>query len=150
MYNQKTNELGFFKKAINVDWFAGMGTTIHKSVFEKVGYLDYERFPQYHGDSDFTYMAKKSGFNLVAYPNLIIYNDVFNTGSTHDLTFKSLFYSFFDLKSKYNIKKELQFFKKHGKSIIAYNFILRKYFFYVGGFIKWKFLSIFGIQKSIN
>jgi GT2 family glycosyltransferase len=148
MYGERQPDSEYFAKPFNVDWFPGMGTCIHRCVFESIGYLDAESFPQYHGDSDFTFRACKFGFNLMAFPQLIIYNDVSNTGIHHGSSFKYLWASLTNIKSNYNIKKNLVFLKKHATSTRAYLPLLRKYFKYVGGFFKWKLLELIGVKKQ--
>jgi GT2 family glycosyltransferase len=135
---------------ISVDWFPGMGTTIHKSVFEKIGYLDEKSFPQYHGDSDFTFRAKKNGFELIAFPQLIIYNDTRNTGMLHGGSIRNLLKSMTTIKSNYNISRDIKFYRKHATSNRAYIQLVIKYFRYVGGFIKWKVFNFFNLKKSDN
>jgi len=148
MYGEQQADSSFFQSPLDVDWFPGMGTTIHRSVFEKIGYLDEINFPQYHGDSDYTFRAKKAGFTLIAYPELVIYNDVSNTGIKHNGSFKDLRKSLFSIKSNYNIRKDISFFRIHATTFKAYRTLFKKYFRYVGGFIKWKLLNLIGIRKA--
>jgi GT2 family glycosyltransferase len=150
MYGERKPDSEEFKKTITVDWFPGMGTCFHKSVYEKIGYVDEINFPQYHGDSDFTFRAKKAGFNLIAFPELIIYNDNSNTGTKHSNSFRKLYLSITGIKSNYNLKKNILFLKKHSASPRAYLLLLRKYFRYIGGFLKWKLMSWVGIKKGLQ
>jgi GT2 family glycosyltransferase len=139
-----------FRKPFEVDWFPGMGTIIHRKVFERIGMLDDKNFPQYHGDSDFTYRAKIAGFKLIAFPELVIYNDNTNTGLIHRGSFRNLYKSLTSIKSNFNIKKELSFYRKHARSPYAYYYVAKRNFLYIGGFFKWKFLNFFGIKKPEN
>lgn len=148
LYGPNHNYKGSFQQPTEADWLPGMGTTIHHSVFRKIGFCDEKRFPQYHGDSDFTYRAKKAGFRLFAYPNLIIYNDTTNTGLIHGGSFKNLFKSLTIIKSNFNLKKDIAFYRKHATSLWAYIPLLNKYFRYIGGLIKWKVLNTIGIKKK--
>lgn len=133
---------------IEVDWLAGMGTVIHASVYERIGYCDDLLFPQYHGDSDFSFRAKRYGLKVMAFPSLVIYNDNTNTGLIHQGSFKRLLESLVSIKSNFNIKKDFAFYKKHSTSIIAYKELIKKYINYIGGFFKWKILNLFGIKKK--
>ncbi len=146
-YGARQPDSDAFRIPVEADWFPGMGTIIHRSVFEKIGLLDDKNFPQYHGDSDFTYRAKKAGFRLIAFPELVIYNDTTNTGMIHYGSFSNLFKSLVSIKSNFNINKDFVFFKKHAESPFAYFYLINKYFRYVGGFYKWKFLNYLGIKK---
>jgi GT2 family glycosyltransferase len=146
-YAELEKDMDKYRVPIEVDWFPGMGTTIPAGVYAKIGFLDEERFPQYHGDSDYTYRAKKAGFKLMAQPDLIIYNDNKNTGLIHKGKFKNLYKSLTSIKSNYNFKKDFAFYRKHASSIRAYQFLFARYLRYIGGFFKWKILSLIGIRK---
>jgi GT2 family glycosyltransferase len=139
-----------YQHSFEVDWFPGMGTCIHNSVFESIGLLDEENFPQYHGDSDFTFRARKAGFKLIAHPSLVIYNDVSNTGIQHNNSFGKLYQSLTGLKSNYNIRKNILFLRKHSASPKAYLPLVKKYCNYIGGFLKWKALNGLGIKKRLH
>lgn len=136
-----------YKKLTACNWLPGMGTITHKSVYEKIGMLDEKNFPQYHGDSDFTFRAFKKGIPIVVYPDLVIYNDTHHSGIRHAGSLKRLVQSLFSIKSNYNISRDFIFYKKHNESIKAYSVLFKKYFNYIGGFLKWKILGWFGIKK---
>lgn len=143
MYGHNLPDSTEFTQPIESDWFPGMGTTIHKSVFQKIGYVDEKNFPQYHGDSDFTLRAKKSGFQLTAFPELKIYNDGDNRKEP-----KNLIHSLTQIGSLYNIRKDFLFFRRHTNSLRAYMALIRKYIRYIGGYYKWKFLTLIGVKKD--
>lgn len=132
---------------IEVDWLPGMGTLIHNSVFKNIGLVDNETFPQYHGDSDFVYRAKVNGYKIMAYPALRLYNDTTNSGLRHHESLKLLLQSLRSIRSNYNIKQELKFYKRYAKSNKAYYTLYKRYFKYIGGFFKWKFLNVFGVNR---
>ena len=136
-----------FQKAIEVDWLPGMGTVTHYSVYKKIGMLDEKIFPQYHGDSDFTLRAKQNGYKIVVYPSLKIYNDNSHSGLRHQESLRGLVKSLFSIKSNYNIKKDIKFYNRYSRSYRAYFFLFRRYFKYIVGFFKWKFLGTFGVKK---
>jgi len=135
------------QKPVEVDWLPGMGTCIHKTVFDKIGVLDEKTFPQYHGDSDFTYKAKINGFNVTTFPSLKIYNDTRHSGLRHQDSFSNLMRSMTTIRSNYNIKKDIAFYRRYAKSMKAYGVIWKKYFRYVGGFFKWKILNLLGKKR---
>lgn len=135
-------------KPLDADWLPGMGTTIPVAVIDKTGLWDNKNFPQYHGDSDFTYRAKLAGFRIRVYPQLKMWNDTTNSGIKHNLSFKKLYRQLFDIKSNYNISKNLIFYRKYSRSIKAYLPLLKTYGVMIGGFIKWKTLSLFNIKKA--
>lgn len=156
-YNPKTGKkymLGLDKAVTNksdevleCDWLTGMGTLVHQKVFHQIGYWNTKDFPQYFGDTDFTYRAKKHGFRLIVDPKLILYNDTENTGFIHQGSLKKLIQSLVSIRSKYNLRKELRFYQLYAESPLAYMHILSKYTRYIGGFFKWKILGLLGIQK---
>ncbi|MEZ5194846.1 MAG: glycosyltransferase family 2 protein [Bacteroidales bacterium] len=135
-------------KIIECDWLTGMGTITHASVYQNIGMLDEKNFPQYHGDSDFTFRAKTKGYKLIVNPNLKIFNDTNNSGLIHDDDLGNLFKSLFSIRSSYNIFKDIKFYRMHTKSILAYYPLWEKYTRYVLGFFKWKVLSIFKIERK--
>ncbi len=137
-----------FEKRISVDWLPGMGTFIHRSVFEKIGLVDEENFPQYHGDSDFTFRAKLAGYEIIVFTELKIWNDKSNSGLTHQNSFKKLFRTLNDVKSNYHLKKDVKFYKRYATSTMAYQTLAHKYCYYIGGFLKWRLLRLFGLSKK--
>jgi GT2 family glycosyltransferase len=139
-----------YEQITGCDWLPGMGTITHKSIYERIGMLDEKNFPQYHGDSDFTFRAKKIGYKIIVNPFLKIYNDTLHSGIRHDNSFKRLIQSLFSIKSNYNIRKDYLFYKRHAESINAYSILIIKYSKYIGGFIKWNLLSLIGITRNVK
>lgn len=137
----------FRDPGLEINWFPGMGTAIHRSVFTRVGYFDEKYFPQYKGDSDFALRAYKSGFRMKLFEELEIWNDRSNTGFSNDKSLKVFIKSLTSKKSNINIYRDLLFYKRHARSILAYKVLLRKYTMHIGGFIKWKILGFFGLKR---
>lgn len=133
---------------VEVDWFPGMGTSIHRSLFDKIGFFDEKYFPQYHGDSDFGLRARKKGITIMAFPQLKIWNDRTNTGYSNDTSFRTFIKSMFALKSNFNIYRDIMFYKRHASSILAYLYLVRKYARHIGGYIKWSILQLFGFRRQ--
>jgi GT2 family glycosyltransferase len=130
------------------DWLPGMGTILHKSVVEKIGMLDNYNFPQYHGDSDYTFRAHLAGYEIKVFPQLKIWNDKSNSGLWHQNSFKLMFRSLTDIKSNYHVGKDFLFYRMYATSIRAYQTLLIKYCLYIGGFAKWKLLNLLGVRKK--
>ena len=137
-----------YKVPFEADWLPGMGTVVHRNVFEKIGLMDVQNFPQYHGDSDFTLKAKLAGYKLLVLPQLRIWNDKSNSGLQHFNNFPTLLRSLYDIKSNNHIGKDILFYRKYSTSILAYQALFKKYFFYIGGFFKWRILNLLGIKKQ--
>ena len=137
-----------FNSITDADWLPGMGTILHTGVIRRIGYWDEVNFPQYHGDSDFTYRARLAGYSLKVYPLLKIWNDITNTGLEHKGSFKVLLHSLRHIKSYNNVRIDLIFYRKYARSPFAYAELLKKYGMLTGGFLKWKMLNFLGIYKK--
>jgi GT2 family glycosyltransferase len=144
-YNEVNSQL--FEKEQLANWLPGMGTLIPRKVILHTGYWDPINFPQYHGDVDYTYRAGMNGFTILVSPQLCLFNDTSHSGNKEINTLKDLILSFSDRKSLYNIPVNLIFFRKYSTSIFAYNYLIKMYFRYIGGFFKWKLLHLFGIKR---
>lgn len=138
----------FVPPALKINWFPGMGTTIHKFVFEKIGYFDTKNFPHYKGDADFALRASSSGYKLTLYASLTIWNDRENTGYSNDKSWRIFFQSLISMKTNTNIYRDILFYHRHGKSILVYRELFKKYYRHIGGFIKWKILGLFGLERK--
>ncbi len=148
MHGFKQTDKKEYNKKIEADWLPGMGTIIPSDIISSIGMVDAENFPQYHGDSDYTLRAKTKGFKIVVDPNLRIWNNLDNSGLLHGESLKGLIQSFKSVKSKYNLKKDLLFFKRFANSPLAYAFLAKEYFKYIAGFLKWQILGLFNIKKQ--
>jgi GT2 family glycosyltransferase len=139
-----------YNQIIEVDWFCGQGTLIHKSVFDKVGLLDEKLFPQYHGDIDFALRAKKCGIRILVHPDLRFWNDTSSTGISHkkNKTLRQFVESLYSIRSNSNIIKDFKFYHRHTTNLLAYSFLLKKYLIYIGSYIKWKVIGWFGIYRK--
>jgi len=159
-FNTKTGDKGLigarqldgpeFSRVMEVDWFLGQGVLLHKSCFDKVGYFDEKVFPQYHADIDYSLRAKKAGFRIMVYPELLCWNDTEMSGISH-IKKKSIpvfIKTLFSLRSNYNIMKDIRFYNRHTTNIIAYKYLVIKYVEYIGGYIKWGVLGVFGVKKT--
>ena len=133
-----------------VDWLPGMGTVFPVEVIDKIGPLNQKDFPQYHGDTDYTYRAKLAGFDIEVRPELKIWNYTENSGTYHSESFKKLWNTMFDIKSPYNVRIELLFYKYYGTSYRVYFLLLKKYGQYIGGFFKWRLLKLLGIERKLG
>lgn len=131
-----------------VDWLPGMGTLVPVDVIKKIGYWDDENFEQYHGDSDFTYRAKIKGFKILVYPQLKLWNDIRNTGVSHEGKWSNLIGLLSDTRSLYHLRKNILFIRRFSTSVLAYWPLFVSYYRLFGGFIKWKILSFFGIKHG--
>ncbi len=125
-----------YNQVREVDWLPGMGTLVPVEAIEKLGYWDAENFPQYHGDSDFTYRAKTMGYQIMVYPQLKLWNDSLNTGINHEGKFSNLLRLLKDQRSLYHYKKNVLFLRRFSTSYLAYWPLLVSYYRLFGGFFR--------------
>lgn len=139
-----------YQKDLEVDWFLGQGFMIHKDLIERIGYMDDKNFPHYHSDLDYGLRAKNAGIKNIVFHKLKILNDTATTGISHkkEKTLRDFMKSFTEISSNLNIKKDIIFQRKHTTSILAYRGLIRRYYIYIGSFVKWKVLGWFGIKKK--
>jgi GT2 family glycosyltransferase len=140
----------FISPDLEINWFPGMGTIIHKSVFDKIGFFDAKNFPQYKGDADFGLRASKAGYKLSLSSRLELWNDRDNTGFSNNKSWQVFIKSLVSKKSNTNIYRDILFYHRHGKSILVYGELFRKYFAHIGGFFKWKLLGLFGFKRKLR
>lgn len=139
---------GQYARPMEADWLTGMGTVIPRKVIETIGYWDNKNFPQYHGDSDFTYRAKHEGFRLLVFPELVLFNKTAFSGIQHSGSIRRLVGLMTDIRSKTNFRRNFLFYRKHARSIFAYLPMFFLYFKIFGGFVKWKMLHAMGIKRN--
>jgi len=136
-----------FNRPMEADWIPGMGTVIPVEIINKIGYWDQVNFPQYHGDSEFTYRAKMKGYKLIISPDLILSNDTRNTGLDHEGDFRKLRNLFYDKRSLYNFRVNSAFLKQYGKGPLKYFHLFKSYAILVMSFLKCRFLSLFKVKR---
>lgn len=117
-------------------WLTGMGTIIPVGVYRRIGHWDEVNFPQYMGDVDYTYRAYLAGFRLMVHPELMLVNDVSNTGLTHGGELKNLLRLFTDKRSLYNIRVNWIFLKKYAKGPIGFFHVCWSYLILLLSFFK--------------
>jgi GT2 family glycosyltransferase len=148
LYNFNVTESKAQYNNLKIDWFGGMGTLISTKVFQTIGYFDQVNFPQYHGDCDFGIRATLSGYDIRLVPGMKILNDTAHSG-VHTLRgFRNLINSFSSIKSNYNIRMDIKFYRKYTLSPLAYNELFKKYFIYIASYVYWRVLTFFGISKK--
>ncbi len=148
LYNYNKKEGEALLENLKIDWFGGMGTLIRSDVFDAVGLFDADNFPQYHGDSDFGIRATDAGYTIHLIRGMKIWNDMRNSGIHRSMRLRDFIHSFYSIKSTYNIKKDLLFYRKHAITIGSYLYVIKKDLIYLASFMKWKSLAIIGIHKK--
>lgn len=148
MYGYFKNDGPEYSTKREVDWLTGMGTIIPSSVILINNYWNNLDFPQYHGDSDFTYRAKLKGYKIEVSPELVLYNSTQSSGIEHGGSLRKLFLLMTDNRSKSNFRNIFRFYQLHSVSVRAYFPLFMHYFKIFGGFIKWKILGHLKIHKT--
>ncbi|NTS42554.1 glycosyltransferase family 2 protein [Flavisolibacter sp. BT320] len=143
-FNKYTGRMGMNTKFngevtrfLECDWQPGMGTIIPVKIFRDASlWWDEKHFPQYHGDADFVLRFKRKGIRVLTCLDLVIYNKVELTGLVSKNTFAELYKGLTSIRSFHNFRKDFCFYIKHGIVPFAFWGMIKKYFFYIGGFIK--------------
>ncbi|WP_088013319.1 glycosyltransferase family 2 protein [Gottfriedia acidiceleris] len=167
VYDSKNNELidagGFFSlkqglklykkyedvnQCREIEWCGGMGVLIPKNIFENIGLFDDISFPQYYGDADFMYRARKLRYKILSVPFSKVYNNVETTGlSAKIANFKDLKDVLFSIRSNNNIIINWKFYKRHFGVLRTISVIISRYYYIIGGFTK-RFLKFRIIKGS--
>ncbi|MBF8271542.1 MAG: hypothetical protein HW380_647 [Magnetococcales bacterium] len=143
---QKDSEA--FSQPRQVDWVGGMGTVLHRQVVTRIGFWDDRWFPQYAGDADYCLRAKQAGFTITVLPDLKIWNDTSSSGLPHKNRLDLFLRSFIDNKSWFNLRTQVLWVWRFGRSPRGWLNLLRLYAGYVGGFFFWKILELLGIHRK--
>lgn len=94
----------------------GRGTFIPKFVFQKIGMLDQQRFPQYKADLDFVLTAHEQGIKTLVSWDSVIYSRLELTGKGVTYKKQSLFAflrSFFQPNTMTNLVHSFRYYRKH-------------------------------------
>src|SRR5258708_10408209 len=119
------------------DWLPGMGTIVPASAISTKGlYWDEKQFPQYHGDSDYALRCKENGYQIKTCLNLVLYNASDNSGTGGYKNLKGLWWSLASMRSNYNFRKRLVFYRRHARQPLQYWGLAHTYLFFIGSFFK--------------
>ena len=122
-YDYSYKELISKEQMINTDILLGRGTLIPINVFKEIGYYDFENFPHYASDEDFTLRAKRKGWQLIIPTEVYVKSHVTETGVDSEnvhLNFKYFKHLLFSMKSPMNIKTRYRWAMKNTKLKILY------------------------------
>lgn len=127
-----------FQQPSEADWLPGMGTILPVHIIKAIGDVNAIDFPQYHGDVDYTYRCKLSGFRIEVRPELKIWNHTTHSGMRHTRKLRGLITALRSVKSNHNFAKEWLLYRKYSKNPLAYLMLMKKY---IGYLIKFPFRS---------
>lgn len=102
-------------KKFSTNCLTGMGTLIPSQIIRNIGLWDSYHFPQYYGDIDYTLRANENNIKIKVCPDLILYNDTSKSSFNQEKNLKKYKESLSKKQSRYNIKIEIMFHKKHSK-----------------------------------
>ncbi len=106
---------------VKTDLLPGRGILIPITVFHKIGLYDFNAFPHYMADEDFSLRAKKNYFNLLIATRAVVYNHVAETGiKTKHKNWRYLKDTFTSIKSPVNFNNRWNWAKKHASFPAAY------------------------------
>ena len=97
---------------IPVDVLSGRGTLIPAKVFQSIGLYDSINLPHYGADYEFSYRAKKKGYNLFVDYKSVVVNKVESTGidnERHSFKWYGFFKKLFSKGSPYCIRYRWNF-----------------------------------------
>jgi GT2 family glycosyltransferase len=97
---------------------ATMGMLVDTAFFEDIGLLDSMNFPQYWGDTDFTYRAYKKGYRIIYEPKSMMWHKGGSTvkkdPSYNTTSFISTFiYLTTNIRSWQNFRTIVKFYSRH-------------------------------------
>lgn len=116
------------KKAYDIiesDVLPGRGTLIPVPVFREIGLFDFEHFPQYLADYDFSKRAEYAGYKLVVSTKAVVKSIVESTGISYiiDPTFKTFFKGLTSIKSPIQMKIRYYWAVRHSPIGVLYFFV---------------------------
>jgi GT2 family glycosyltransferase len=76
---EETDVLALAPSPWRVAALPGCGTLVPVQCYRDVGFYDAKRFPQYHGDSEFTVRAGAKGYQVLVDLHAVVWNDARNT-----------------------------------------------------------------------
>ncbi|HIJ86016.1 MAG TPA: hypothetical protein HPQ00_17685, partial [Magnetococcales bacterium] len=98
--------------------------------------------------ADYCLRAKQAGFTITVLPDLKIWNDTSSSGLPHKNRLDLFLRSFIDNKSWFNLRTQVLWVWRFGRSPRGWLNLLRLYAGYVGGFFFWKILELLGIHRK--
>lgn len=108
------SDLATQNNILATDLLPGRGVLIPINVFHEIGLYDFESFPHYMADEDFSLRAKKAGYSLLVSSQSVVYSHVNETGLRKQArTFKYYKDVFTSIKSPLNLKYRQRWARKH-------------------------------------
>lgn len=98
-----------------VDWLPGHAVVVPVELFSQIGNCDAKAFPQYFGDADFFFRARRVGYRLTVMPDIMVLNDRSQTGIRlkRPLRAKNVWWVISHRRSDLRLVDNLRFFWRH-------------------------------------
>ena len=117
----------------------GRGTVFPVGIFKTLGLFDYNKFPQYAADYDFTHRARRAGYNIYINYDAKLYSHIEETGLTSFRQKKSLFgllRYLSDIKSPACLRYRWRYALNNCPLLLLPSYILFDALFIVGSYFK--------------
>jgi len=131
-----------FHKAYEVDEVHGRGVLIPKSAIKKIGNYDFDTFPHYGGDNDFSFRAKKSGVKMLVNPACLAKVFVENTSLNINKEM-SIFEKWISIKS-------YLFKRKNGEAVYVWWKLYKKHLPLLYFFQSYIFIITLNIYRKLT
>lgn len=112
---------------IETSLLPGRGTLIPMHCFREIGLFDFENFPQYAADNDFSLRAAKAGYPLLLSTKAVVYSHVNATGlkmEQRQPLFKHFKKAYTSIRSPLNLKIRYKWARKHATSPAILYFLI--------------------------
>lgn len=122
-YSNSYQQLFNKKQVEDSDLLLGRGTLVPTRVFDEIGLYDFENFPHYAADEDFTLRAKRKGWKLLIPTDVIVRSYINETGANLEAVSLSRDYFrrlFFSMRSPLNITTRYRWAMKNTRLKFLY------------------------------
>jgi len=79
------NDVALATSKAEIDFLPGTGTFTPEAIIRAIGTINSDRFPHYHGDSEFSYRVRKRGYQVLLCRELVVYHDLLATGTASNV-----------------------------------------------------------------
>ncbi|MCZ7574925.1 MAG: glycosyltransferase family 2 protein [Ardenticatenaceae bacterium] len=110
---RKLSKSSAFPAIHDVDFLRAQATFVPVRIVRQIGNVQIRLLPHYHADGEYTYRAKRAGFNVFISRDLVVFHSVGSTGSFNvfsgQLTLRDFLRSLRDIRSPNAVKYKLRF-----------------------------------------
>tara|TARA_B100000963_G_scaffold362025_1_gene402250 strand:- start:15580 stop:16464 length:885 start_codon:yes stop_codon:yes gene_type:complete len=133
IYKSGTNLSSIPKDLYEVDEVHGRCVLFPSEVIDKIGDLDYKNFPQYGGDTDYSFRAKKAGIKMFIDPQCIskVFTQNTNLKRDRELSIPKRFFLIFDYLFKRKNGEALFVWWKLYRKHLPLRYFLQSYIFVI-------------------